>query len=129
MAGISHRILVLLAVLLAVAGGCKPKNESVPQVHKFPGMNIPSAITDPQARLSYAAVHYWDAYFREGAVADTSETEGAMATYLTLLDKVPVAEAQKGVAAFLGKMDAVESDETRTRLVELVCRYLYETEA
>jgi len=124
----------LLALCLSCAG---PSGEET-KTRPFPGTNIPGLISEPAARATYLAEHYWDGYFSGDGLSDSSallgvalpDLEQAMANWCGVLGEMPVGAAQKAVGKAFDAMEARHAADTSAqvfaRFGEIVIRYLYD---
>ena len=65
--------------------------------------DIPPLLVTSEARASYLAAHYWQGFnFRDTALISRPEvTEQALADFLDILSRVPLAEAQSSLTAMM----------------------------
>lgn len=129
-------ILSISAILLLSCGG--KKEASDPTVRKFPMAEIPALIESDEGRIDYLVKNFWGPYFKETLPTDSAnvlgvpdkELEQAMTTYLSLLDRVSMADAQASIAALFGKTELKQAEDTSSlfflRFTELVSKYLYD---
>lgn len=123
----------MLAVL-----SCAPGTASTEAYHSFPKVQIPGMYSEGDEVMDYATAHYWDAYFTQGGVTDSAavlgvrkpELEQAFASYLGLLDNLPLSDAQSRMKALFGKVEACQRQDTSSlfylRFTEMVEKYLYD---
>jgi len=125
---------------------CAPKGgeknaEGAFVVNAFPQMpKAPSAYSNPDDAAKYVLSHYWDKFVSEYKDYPTDSTmlcgvknedvEYALGTYVTLLENIPLKEAQQCIKAFFDEIEAVEAEnpnsEVFERLVEFTSKYLYD---
>ena len=88
---------------------------------------IPDSIVDPDKRLEYAVVHYWDQYsFSDKETAqDTISLEQSFSNYISLLDAVNESVKDKSVDRFVAKA-LINNDETSQLVDDVVRKYLDE---
>lgn len=133
------KVLISICILLAaVSCGHQPGISESPY-RKFPLPDQAPAMLDSQEQsLEYTVDHYWDNYFAEQAVTDSAailgvlneEIEKSFATYVLLLNMVPMDKAQKSAAKLFAQMEATQAKDTSSlfylRFTEVVSRYLYD---
>ncbi len=75
---------------------------------RFQPVAVPSMITDPEERATWAAAHYWDHFdFQDTAYIHLPEiTEQALADYVDLLQYVSPETAASSLSAMLTKAEA-----------------------
>ena len=108
------RIVWAGILLLAVAcGPRRAKAPASPAARPFPAVEIPALITEPQERIQYASLHFWDRFLSLAAPSDTlsffgiakKDVEEQMGIFVTLLQQAPAAVGQEAMLAF---MDGLE---------------------
>ena len=132
-------LLCALALLLALScGGRKKAAPAVQTERPFPQVNVPAAYTDAEERIAYGLEHYWDGFFAGPGRTDSTrvlgvpkaEVEQALANYIGILEKVPLAQAQKNVSGLFDALAAKQLSDTSNRvylaMTEMVARYLYD---
>ena len=94
-------VVLLLLSLLPLLAGCAPHSAETERgtAHSeavFTLPDIPPLLVTSEARASYLAAHYWQGFnFRDTALISRPEvTEQALADFLDILLRVPLAEAQ-----------------------------------
>ena len=128
-----------ICLVMAACGGNKT-SRAVPQNDAFPNVQVPAMIEEPQARMEYVAVHFWDSF------ADTSRTglcdsvhvsgipsetvEEAFGTYASLLGAVSPSVASEAVSGLVAQISACEAADTSSNVFEtlsaLAGKYLYD---
>ena len=133
---------IFCAAALLVAMACGPKRAkapaAVPAARVFPAVEIPALITEPQERIQYASLHFWDRYLSQITPADTlsyggvpkEDMEKQMGIFVTLLQQAPPTVGQDAMLAF---MDGLESAQRRAPkghlladMAQLTHHYLYD---
>lgn len=130
---------LLLPVLLSCSGGKGRKAVRVPEQDRaFPNVSVPSVYNSQEEVVQYLGQHYWDAFFAGGGPTDsarvlgvrTGDVEQALANYLAILDYLPLAEAQKGMAGLFDAISARQLADTSSRvylaMTDMVSKYLYD---
>lgn len=133
-----RKIALVLSLLCLVACGGGKKSAAERKCHPFPQITVPSVYTAPSEKLEYTVLHFWDEYFSRGGFTDSTavlgvrlaEVEQQVANYVSLLDRVPMKLAKKGVGKLFDKIEAQQKKNEASLqyrvLTELVCRYLYD---
>lgn len=131
-------LLAILVPVLIVAG-CKGRSHEE-KAASFPVVVPPSMMDEPQDRVDYAALHFWDAFTdlsREYS-RDTSlcggvrmeEVEQKFADWTACLSMVDSRTASKAVSALYSRVSACEEKDTASNIFEtlneLVYKYLYD---
>lgn len=123
-------VLLLLSYLSLFAGCASPAAEAggttAHSEAAFTLPDIPPLLVTPQARASYLAAHYWQAFnFRDTALISRPEfTEQALVNFLDILPHVPLNEAQRSLTAM---MDSAAADSAMyVHFMGLAGKYLYE---
>ena len=137
MSRISSSVLLAL-LLLAGCTGRGNKTANTPKPRSFPVVTVPEAYTDEADRLSYAAGHYWDAYFAGEGATDSAyvlgvprrELEQNISNYLAVLDMLPLPEAARNMEGLFKGVSAVQKRDSTSHFFdtfsELVSSYLYD---
>lgn len=132
--------LIIPALILLAAVSCGgPGKPSAPVYRSFPMPDpAPVMVTDEADRIAYSINHFWDKYFAEQAVTDSAavlgvrndEIEKSFATYVSLLNLVPMDMAKKSAADLFRKVEAKQAEDDSSlfylRFTEIVSRYLYD---
>lgn len=133
-----NRIILILALLLAVSCGGRKKAAPMERERTFPTISVPTAIADPAERMEYMVLHYWDEYFAGSGKTDSArvigvpkgDAEQALANYIGVLNETPLPQAQKGMSQLFDKIAAKQVADTSQRvylaMTEMVARYLYD---
>ena len=124
-------VVLLLLSLLPLLAGCAPHSAETERgtAHSeavFTLPDIPPLLVTSEARASYLAAHYWQGFnFRDTALISRPEvTEQALADFLDILLRVPLAEAQSSLTAM---MDSAAVDSAMyAHFMKLSGKYLYE---
>lgn len=136
-----YTIVVGAAVSLSLScgHGKGAKNQEVATTRPFPEVTVPSMLSTPEERSSYIAEHFWDAYFAGDGVTDADYVLGVsnkeiaqgVADFVSVLEMIPMSEAQDAVARLFDKIEAAQ-DERDTSvhvyplLTQAVATYLYD---
>ena len=135
--------LISLLVLCALLASCRqPGGKGGPAADQplraFPRLEVPALYTDPEERLDYVLDHFWDAFFAGSGRSDETavlgvahdEVEKQVATYIQLLEMVPLPQAQQKVRHFFSQVETRHAADTATHVYllmeEIVVRYLYD---
>lgn len=140
-------IATVLIVLLVASCGPKSGNEKVEVsavVRKFPMVNIPTMIQQPQEAAEYLASHYWEAFLSSDSESGQTylcdsvhvagvpivDFEQSLANYIYILESVPLKNAQKAVSQLADKVQAYESADTSSNVfetfVQMAEKYLFD---
>ena len=129
------RQIPLILAVLVTASSCGESPSSAPRVRTFPKVSIPSVLQGDEA-LSYAAVHYWDAFLDTTgkwlsdslhlAGVDMESVEQQVGTYSTILGMIPLDDARESMGALFSRMEECADSLTFEGLSSLVCRYMYD---
>lgn len=123
----------MLAVL-----SCGPRNVVTEEYRNFPAVQVPGMYTGQDEIREYIAEHYWDGFFSKSGATDSAavlgvrkrELEQAFASYLGLLERQPIAKAQRNMKALFDKVEACQSQDSSSlfylRFIEMVEKYLYD---
>lgn len=129
-------ILSFLTLLAVSCGGGKDSGK--PETRQFKTPEPPALMEREADRAAYMVDNYWSLFFNESYPTDSAhilgvsdaEIENAVSTYLSLLDYVPMASAQKSVASLFRKVEQTQAKDTSSlfylRFTELVAKYLYD---
>ena len=133
------RIICAASLLLALS--CGPKRAKAPAVsaaRPFPQVEIPALITEPQERIQYASLHFWDRFLSQLAPADTlaygglsqDDAEKQMGIFVTLLQQAPPAVGQDAMNAFMDGLEAAQRRVPKGHILadmaQLTHHYLYD---
>lgn len=114
--------IACIAWALAAASALKA------QTVRFPLPEVPDSITDPQARLGYAATRFWENFnFGDTARANLDVEEQGMADFIQLLSLADSATVGRAVETYTRK--ACGSPWGRSHTLALVDHYLGNTES
>lgn len=129
-------ILFSFVMLLVSCGG---KNAvTSPVTRQFPSVAIPVMIESENDRAAYLARDFWTPFFQETFPTDSAhilgvpdlEFEQALSNYISLLERIPMNNAQKSVESLFEKAEAKQSEDTTSlfflRFTEIVSKYLYD---
>ena len=124
-------VVLLLLSLLPLFAGCASQSAETERgtAHSeaaFTLPDIPPLLVTSEARASYLAAYYWQGFnFRDTALISRPEvTEQALADFLDILSRVPLAEAQSSLTAM---MDSAAVDSAMyAHFMKLSGKYLYE---
>ena len=119
-------MFLALGAVLAACGSREGKPSSEAVSHRFPDITVPSVYSDPDERMDYVLNRYWDGL----AEASIEEVEPALATYIAMLDNVPMRKAQHSMEMLFGRIcEADQADTSAHRyvlLTQMVSKYLYD---
>lgn len=129
--------IILSVLLLAVS--CGRGTEPSPAAGRaFPAVAVPAMVTDPAARLQYAAEHFWDAFFEGTGPTDTgmvlgvskAEFEEVFSSYATLMLETPLSEAAKAAGRMFDGLEARQAADTSNHcyaaVTNMVSKYFYD---
>lgn len=140
------RLILAVAVLLAVSLSCGRRKTAAPVVEKplypddFPMIEIPSLLTDGAQRLDFFCGHFWDRFLDvkdvpgEGSerirAVSREKLESAVGMYATTMRDVPLRQASSYIASLSDRLDTLRSrDSTLTvadTVISLISRYFYD---
>ena len=104
---------ILLVALAAVLSSCAGRPARKPAVEaEFPQAVIPGVISDPEERLSWMCLHFWDGF------ANPDRTGLCDSTHVAGVDKEKVEEQFGLFATLLANVDPRTADEAMNRLYE-----------
>lgn len=138
-----HAALISLFALCVLLAGCgRPGGKGGPAAEQplrpFPRLEIPAVYTDQQERQEYLLDHFWDAFLSgsgrcdEEAVLGVAEedVELQVATYIQLLEMIPLPQAQQKMRHFFSRVEARHAADTASHVFllmeQIVVRYLYD---
>lgn len=102
---------LLLSAFLAAA--CSGRPSAAPETGlPFPQVAVPGVLTDPEERLSWICLHFWD------ALTDTTRTGRSDSLFVSGVDKETVEEQFGLFATLLGNADPQTADRAMVRLYE-----------
>ncbi len=133
------KLIISACVLLAAVSCGGPKAPSAPTYRSFPLPDpAPVMVSDEAERIAYSIDHFWDKYLAAQAVTDSAavlgvrngEIEKSFATYVALLNLVPMDQAKKSVADLFRRIESKQAEDDSSlfylRFTEIVSRYLYD---
>ena len=136
---ISLLLLAALALPACRQGGAgAPQPPAARQLRAFPMPEIPTVYTDPEERAEYLLDHFWDRFFAGDGPCDTGavlgvdhgEVEKQVATFATLLGRLPMPQAQDKMRHFFRQIEQKQAADTSSHVFllmeEIVSRYLYD---
>lgn len=138
----NYSIILIVMPLLLIAG-CKNGNtgkgdisdsaHSSDNVQQFPYVEVPLYISDPQQQTSYAARHYWDAYFastKEHVEVDSVSFQKAFLSYCLLLENISLEEMRLAQDSLLSKAEreklASPQSHNWDKIISLFDKYLFD---
>lgn len=133
------KLIISASILLAAVSCGGPGKPSAPVYRSFPLPDpAPMMVTDEAERIAYSVNHFWDKYFAEQAVTDSAavlgvkndDIEKSFATYVSLLNLVPMDVAVKSTADLFRRIEAKQAENDSSlfylRFTEIVSKYLYD---
>lgn len=129
------RKYVLALAAFAAVIACRPKNTGkapAPQHRSFPRVEAPAMMDNPQERLEYIVMHFWDAFAKVDHPTDSliiggvkkADVEGQMGVFATLLQQVPESVGQKAMQALYANLEKAPG--MFTPMTELVRQYFFD---
>ncbi len=129
-----RKFITYLTVILFVTISCgqnqnRSQNQQA-QLKKrpFPTVSLPAMIQEEREMLEHMVLHFWDGITKveAGYLCDSlhlagvskGDVEQNFANYTYLLDNVPLAVAQKGIARLAGLIEANESADSTSNVFE-----------
>lgn len=100
-------------MVLAACGQRPAKKADAPKNRPFPRVEAPAMIDNPQERLEYIVLHFWDAFAKVDQPTDSliiggvkkADVEGQMGVFATLLQQVPESVGQKAMLALYTNLE------------------------
>ena len=136
------RKLIILTALAAALLSCAPKKTSAPavQTRDFPMAEIPMMITQPEERMAWLGLHFWDKftdtdslYFCDSAIVNgvpLEKLEKQMGVFASVLQEMPLPAGQKAMEAFYCRLEAFQqakpAGNVLPQTVALATRYFYD---
>ena len=117
------RKLLYIFAVIAVLAACKEKKKQTRPI-QFPSVQVPSMIQEPSERMSYAGIHFWDAYFGSSRNVSGEELERAMGEYASLLGELPSNVGREAIGRLQEQIDA--HPDAYPAITELVSKYFYD---
>ena len=138
----TRRLILLLLLAASLSPACRPRTPRSPAeqrgVRAFPFPEIPALYAGPAERQEYLTDHFWDAFLAGDGPCDSSavlgvpraEVEQQMSNYISLLEQIPLAQAQQKMRAFFRQVEERQVADTGSRVFllmeEIVGHYLYD---
>lgn len=136
------RILIISAMALALCscgGRGKAPAQEAAAYRQIKPLQIPAIYSEPDEKLEYLALHYWDNFLSEGGATDSvailgvrkEDVEQKLADFIGTLEYVPMEKAQHAVSILFGGIEKRQAQEDTSslfylRFTELVAKYLYD---
>ena len=136
-----HTSLISLLSLCALLSACRGRSgapAAQQPLRPFPRVEIPAVYTDQQDRQAYLLDHFWDAFFAGSGRCDEEailgvahdEVEKQVATYIQLLEMIPLPQAQQQMRRFFSQVEKRHAADTASHVFllmeQIVVRYLYD---
>ena len=129
-----RKYLFALAAMAAMVS-CGPraaKQATAPQKRAFPRVEAPAMIDNPEERMEYIVLHFWDAFAKVDQPTDSltiggvkkADVEGQMGVFATLLQQVPIPVGQKAMRALYDNLEKAPG--MFSPMVELASRYFWD---
>ena len=136
-----HPALISLVALCALLSACRgrpggPASEQ--PLRPFPRPEIPAVYTNQEERQEYLLNHFWDAFLAGSGRCDETavlgvaeeEVEKQVATYIQLLNMIPLPQAQEKMRQFFSHVEKRHAADTASHVFllmeQIVVRYLYD---
>lgn len=126
-------VLALAAIAAVIAcGPKKARKAQAPQPRAFPRVEAPAMIDNPQERLEYIVMHFWDAFAKVDHPTDSliiggvpkDDVEGQVGVFATLLQQVPLPVGQKAMQALYANLEKAPG--IFDPMAELVRQYFWD---
>ena len=132
---------ILLLSALALLSACRGRSVALvaqQPLRPFPRVEIPAVYTDQEDRQAYMLDHFWDAFFAGSGRSDEEailgvaqdEVEKQVATYIQLLEMIPLPQAQQQMRRFFSQVEKRHAADTASHVFllmeQIVVRYLYD---
>ena len=136
-----HTALISLLSVCALLSAChgRPGGTDAEQpLRPFPRVEVPAVYVDQQERQDYLLDHFWDAFLSGSGRCDEEavlgvahdDVEKQVATYVTLLEMIPLPEAQQKMRLFFSQVEKRHAADTASHVFllmeQIVVRYLYD---
>ena len=129
------RKYVAIMVAAALALCCGPrggKQQKAPTTRAFPRVEAPVMVEEPQERLEYMVLHFWDAFSTGNYPSDSliikgvkkDEVEAQMGVFATLAREVPQPVGEKAMVALFEC--AASAPDAFGPMVDLTTRYFFD---
>lgn len=131
-------LFLICASVCACSGG--GKKAEVFKAHPFPGIQVPSLMTEESEVVEYLVLHYWDnfASVEKTFPCDSAmingvaqgDVEQAFANWTAILERTSLRRVQNGFDRFYDKIVACEKADSSSNVFEamsdIMGRYLYD---
>lgn len=130
---------IVFFVSIALLCGCRQQGGQKTSTYRdFPIVEVPALVSEPSERAAYMADHFWDGFFDGNGPTDTNavlgvrnpQLETQMATFITILDQLPLTKAKGEVGSLFTAISEKHSADTSSHvfplMTELVSKYLYD---
>lgn len=125
-------VVLVAAVVLAACGPRPAKKADAPQKRSFPRAEAPAMIDNPQERLEYIVLHFWDAFAKVDQPTDSltiggvpkADVEAQVGVFATLLQQVPAPVGSKAMLALYANLEKAPG--IFAPMVELVRQYFWD---
>jgi len=115
--------LISLLALCALLPACRGRSgapAAEQPLRAFPRLEIPAVYVDQRDRQEYLLDHFWDAFFAGDGRSDETavlgvaeeEVEKQVATYIQLLEMIPLPEAQRKMKHFFSQVETRHAADT-----------------
>ncbi|MBO7396882.1 MAG: DUF5106 domain-containing protein [Bacteroidales bacterium] len=131
-----RKYFYILAVLILFSCGGRGRTPAPKpsQARAFPSVEIPAMISDPDQRLEFSVLHFWDNFLSSLVSKDTlllngvdpEEVESQLGTFVTLAEMAPRKTAAEGVSRLFSKAEALGDRPLMDGMAALVRKYLYD---
>ena len=136
-----HTALISLLAFCTVLSACRGRSGgpvAEQPLRSFPRPEIPAVYVDQQDRQEYMLDHFWDAFLAgsgrcdEDAVLGVAgeDVEKQVATYIKLLEMIPLPEAQEKMRHFFSQVETRHAADTSQHVFllmeQIVVRYFYD---
>lgn len=129
-----RKYVAILTLVLTVLS-CGPrggKQQKAPSTRAFPKVEAPVMIENPQERLEYIVLHFWDGFSKGDYPTDSliikgvkkADVESQMGVFATLVREVPLPVGQKAMVGLFNC--ASSSPDAFGPMVELTSRYFFD---
>ena len=125
-------VVCLFVCALFIFASCGSRTQEAKkevQVKRFTPPSIPTMLIDPQERVNYLVVHYWDSFdFSDTTLLDPpAYTEQAFAPYVEILSYAPFASIVSSIRQTMEK--TLNNKQMCLRFAELFEKYFYDPNA
>lgn len=129
-----HKYIAILAAICALVS-CGTRGSSLkaaPASRAFPAVEVPVMMEDPQERMTYVVLHFWDSFAKGSYPTDTlviagvqmAEMERQMGIFSSMLQEIPLQIGEKAMTALY--KNSAKSPEMLSAMAKLTAKYFFD---